>query len=173
MRPRRLQRGTRIGTKWLDNVRAAGVYRATGQRARTRQGGGNLVITQPTKPTGLAIMAKVVAINDDDLQCTFYTPNETESGRTIYVAKPYLLQVTPFDGETIDYPSGQSVTYTYTNHYTRTADDGSDVETQVVTPEWFVGEIVDAYPIYTETSAGGGRVHYREHPSGRHWAATT
>ncbi len=64
----------------------------------------------------------------DWLECTRH-----DIGDTIKVAKPYYLQKTPFDGETID-----GVTYAYTNNQCRTATDTSGTTTEVVKPEWIV-----------------------------------
>ena len=65
----------------------------------------------------------------DWLECTRFG-----IGDTIRVAKPYYLQKTPFDGETID-----GVAYAYTNNQCRTATvSGPTVTTEVVTPEWIV-----------------------------------
>jgi hypothetical protein len=82
--------------------------------------------------------------------------SEPTGSAEIDVAKPWLLQRTPFDGETIDYPGagGQSITYTYTNDFTRTANDGTDSITELVTPRYHEGELIVAVRIPV-TSVGG------------------
>lgn len=79
-----------------------------------------------------------IGTNRDYLEC------EDEEGRTQYVAKPYLLRQTPFDGETIN-----DVLYTYTTANERVASDESTPvadqepdETQVITPSYYIDEII-------------------------------
>lgn len=80
-----------------------------------------------------------------------------ESGSIDFViAKPWDLRVTPFDGETRD-----GITYTYTTSTSRTADDGSESETQVVVPSYVVGDVILAmsgvkgFPLRVDLSGDG------------------
>jgi len=52
------------------------------------------------------------------------------------VFKPHILKQTPFDGETVN-----GITYTYAEDgLSRTATDGVDTETQIITPDYYIGE---------------------------------
>lgn len=98
-------------------------------------------------PVGARIRAKVVSINDDYLTCSIYNAAQDSDGSNISVAKPYLLQQTPFDGLNTTYLDGQEVGYSYStaNSYTRTATDQDTTtitETQFITPNYFVGEVL-------------------------------
>ena len=90
------------------------------------------------------IFAQVVAAYGDYLECTYYDPVADVAGATVYIAKPFMLRQTPFDGETITYLDGSSITYAYTTQRERAADDGVDSETQVMTPDYYVGEVIRA-----------------------------
>lgn len=86
---------------------------------------------------------RIVAVNGDyvtaaRLQGTY--ENEADTDDQTYIAKPYLLRRTPFDGA-----SRNSIDYTYTDNVTRTATDAdSNTETQVVVPSYVVGDIIYA-----------------------------
>lgn len=85
---------------------------------------------------------RVKSLQNDYLVCRRYSPAvgtavEVAGTVNIYVAKPYELRRTPFDGKTITYGS-QIITYTYSDECTRIATDGDDTETQVMTPLYFV-----------------------------------
>jgi len=61
-----------------------------------------------------------------------------EYNRTYYIAKPYLLRRESYDGLTIG-----GVTYTYQDVGERLAEDAvgsEDDETQIITPDYYVGE---------------------------------
>lgn len=57
------------------------------------------------------------------------------------IAKPYLLRRSPFDGETVD-----GITYTYDTSVAgkRSATDGVDTESHLITPDYVVGEEIVA-----------------------------
>ena len=91
---------------------------------------------------------RVVAFNDDYLECHTWIPNlddnDGEEGtERVFIAKPYLLRQTPFDGESIVYPS-KTISYTYANQGERTATSGGDEEDQVLIPEYFVDDEIIA-----------------------------
>ena len=102
---------------------------------------------------------KIVEIKKDHLRCNFHNATHEEeevtpaqNTTTIFIAKPFQLRKTPFDGETILYPNTQSITYTYESDEfgrAREADDGTDTEDQVMTPDYFIGEEILA--VFIET----------------------
>ena len=55
----------------------------------------------------------------------------------IQFALPFLLRQTPFDGQTYN-----GVSYTYTGLHVRTATAGPDSETQRITPDYVLGDIL-------------------------------
>lgn len=63
--------------------------------------------------------------------------SEFEGTVDITAARPYLLRRTPFDGQVYN-----GITYTYIDQDTRTATDGSTVETQRITPDYVLGDII-------------------------------
>lgn len=73
--------------------------------------------------------------------------------RSVYVAKPYLLRQTPFDGL-----SRGGISYAYTGTAARTAtDEDENTENQVIVPSYVVGdEIVAARGITGGTGTFGG-----------------
>lgn len=92
---------------------------------------------------------QVVSIQDDYITCNTWVPStETAGSDDVYVAKPYLLRTTPFDTIAITYQNGDEITYTYDTERRRLATltaVGTDPEEfQVVTPDYYVGEIVVA-----------------------------
>jgi len=92
---------------------------------------------------GLVQMMEIYDIFDDHLECYLYNAVDAEAGtQVVFVARPYQLQRTPFDGEIIVYANGQSVEYTYVDDRKRSADDGSSSETQVMTPDYYEGDII-------------------------------
>ena len=83
-------------------------------------------------------LMKIQSIDDDFLICR--TWNGTTLGPTdIKVAKPYMLRKTPFDGET-----RAGITYTYTSVGTRTADDQTETEDQVIVPSYLANDEIIA-----------------------------
>lgn len=94
--------------------------------------------------------AKINSSDGDVLLVQFFDNGDGSlTGAEFPAAKPYLLRRTPFDGETISYINGDSITYTYTNDYTRTHDDGTDSADFTVYPTWFVGEVVKLEQVNT------------------------
>ena len=77
----------------------------------------------------------------------------TEGTRIFTVAKPYLLRMAPFDGETRN-----GITYAYTDVNTRTATNEDDESiTEVITPSYQADDI-----IYAMTGITGGTGVYDE-----------
>lgn len=123
--------------------------------------------TQP-KPNGKSggspvLLLTLVTHEDDYLVCEDADANE------YLVAKPYELQRTPFDGQTID-----GVTYAYASETEREADDGVDTETQFITPNYRTGGTI--YAVRVQGGAGvdgptsGEVLQYIEIDQGRAWA---
>lgn len=74
---------------------------------------------------------------EDILKCRewSFANNAIVSDAEVRLAKPYLLQTTPFDTNTIENADGENVAYAYTavNERTLTFDgDSSDTEAQVI-----------------------------------------
>lgn len=95
----------------------------------------------------------------------------TEGTVDINVAKPWFLRRTPFDGQT-----RAGVTYTYTSHVQRTADDGSGTETQVINPSFVLNDVI--YVVRdieggTDVTEGGEPVVWLAEYAGRAWAKQT
>lgn len=116
--------------------------------------------------------ALVKAIQNDILSCEFFDPTLGGSnGIVVNVAKPYLLRRTPFHGQTIFYPNGQSISYSYTDAQTRTATYGVDTETQMITPMYFINERIRIVLCNTGLFDGSGeKVKWEDaNTAGRHW----
>ena len=112
---------------------------------------------------------RVKSESNDYLVCRTWD-GTTEGSTDVLVAKPYLLQRTPFHGVAVTYPNAQVITYTYAAAYERTADDTVDSETQIVTPRYFVDEEI----IGIAVPRGGTGVDDCDwmdlNTAGRHWA---
>jgi len=99
---------------------------------------------------------------DDCLIC------ENAKGRTIYVAKPFMLQRTPFDTQEFD-----GVTHAYTTATERTATTGSDVISQEITPSYTVDgteKIIVALVLKPTMQVGKRKVEWMDvNTAGRNW----
>ena len=116
------------------------------------------------RPTHQRFRIKAVGI--DVLVCREWD-GTTEGTVDVNVALPYILQRTPFDGQVIG-----GITYTYTNNFTRTATDGSTVETQKITPDYLINEEIVAVAV--ATIIGGvnvSNVDWAAPADGHSWAA--
>jgi hypothetical protein len=124
-------------------------------------------ITAPTQPRAYGKGASVIILTlveqfGDYLECTDANLN------TVYVAKPYEIRQTPFDGMTIG-----GVTYTYTSASERVATGGFDEETQFITPSYVVDAEIFAVKVRGETgveTAEPAPILYIELNQGRAWA---
>lgn len=104
---------------------------------------------RPTKDTRLF---RVVNVFADYLQCRVYTAGETmgvgtTSNELYKVAKPYVLQQTVWDGETLPNYEGTLLTYAYdSNDLTGQTRDvtpsGGSAETQVVVPGYRAEQVL-------------------------------
>lgn len=108
----------------------------------------------PAGPMAAPILRTMVVLEegDDLLLCAFFNYGTTpqlhdpdlgqDSSSLLFVAKPRLLQRTPFDGQTVTL-NGIDVSYEYTGNSERTASaTGEDDEDQFVTPPYFAGDII-------------------------------
>jgi hypothetical protein len=129
------------------------------------------------------VAVEVEAIDADKLQTRRVTyTSDVSPGLPVMhdprmdVAKPWTLQRSRYDGQTIDYPDtgGQSITYTYTADNRRTANDGTNSEAQVITPAYHVGEILLALYVPTGVLGLAGNdlpLHWMDaNTAGRQWA---
>jgi len=89
---------------------------------------------------------KVQSLQTDYLICREWD-GYTEGDADVRVALPWLLRRTPHDGAA----ARASITYTYTDNETRTADNGASTETQVIIPSYVASDI-----IYAERGIFGG-----------------
>lgn len=93
---------------------------------------------------------KIVSASNDHVVCNPYDADNDATGTdTVNVAKPFELRHTPFHGATIAYPDGNGdITYSYSSQRARTASrtiDGDTLtETQIVIPDYWVGDIIVA-----------------------------
>lgn len=95
-------------------------------------------------------------IKDDYLVCNGTDPNTGKYLQNVAVAKPYVLQKTPFDGST-SYVGNVEVTYEYIEDFQRVAravlaEDYPIAEVQRTTPHYFEGDI-----LAVSKAAWGGR----------------
>ncbi len=85
--------------------------------------------------------ARIVVIAVDWLECNVYQFIEGGASWTgpsqFVVGLPWLLRQTPFDGQTYN-----GVSYTYTGIHVRTATAGPDSETQRITPDYVLGDVI-------------------------------
>lgn len=101
--------------------------------------------------TALIELFRVDEVKDDTLECRRIDPKYGTLGVHVFeIARPYTLQRTPFDGQTIAYPGNESISYAYTSSRQRTAVRGVDTEIQVITPDYFVGDQVLAILVTTD-----------------------
>ena len=86
----------------------------------------------------------VTAVMDDHLECIAMDQvdgvdfiQDAPGLDKVLVMKPYKLRSSPFDGKTIGI-EGTDITFTYVDALERSADDGTDTETQKITPSYDV-----------------------------------
>lgn len=91
-------------------------------------------------------------MHDDYILC-----DEVNGDVGIFVAKPWRLRRTPFDGQTLTYQdenaANYNVSFAYSNPIKRTATIGTTTETQTVVPRY---EINQDYIFGTEAENGTG-----------------
>ena len=97
---------------------------------------------RPDTNIGLFQQVQIQSVQDDYITCSII------NGATVYVAKAYALQRTPWDGKAFTL-GGQSISYYYQNGSNRTATSSSATEQQVVVPDYVIGETVVAWQTST------------------------
>lgn len=110
----------------------------------------------------------VVSVEGDYLVCNPVTANGVDVTVEKNIAKPYLLRRTPFDDS-----SRNGISYTYTSDITRTADDGSETENQVIVPSYVAGDLIfvsNVLPNTAVTVAGTELKLLDLNSDGRAWA---
>jgi len=124
--------------------------------------------TDGARGVGRVKRFEITEISGDYLVCIPKGSGQ-ESGETVYIARPYLLQRSRASHNEVD--------FTYTDDQTRTADDGVDTETQVVVPAYVVGDEIDACRVIggagvtTTEDDGELTVQWRDvNTDGRFWA---
>ena len=90
----------------------------------------------------------VVSVQGDYLVCNPFnpggipflpaTPANPNTNRTVYVMKPWKIQRTPWDGQT----DSEGTSYSYSTNAKRTATNGSTTETQYITTDYQVGDLI-------------------------------
>lgn len=118
--------------------------------------------------------AQIVSVSEDYLLCNFYNIADGTTAGSVNVAKPYLLQQTPFDGAAVTYINGNEITYTkdavaptYKREHSLTGGDAANYE---ITPNYFVGELVRIINGPTNVEVSGARLMWEEMGYGRYWA---
>jgi len=81
----------------------------------------------------------VQSVGPDHLVCRRLEPSGEIGTLDVYVLKPWLLRRAPFDGQTL---AGK--TYTYQDHAIRTVAGESEAETQAITPDYAVQDVIFA-----------------------------
>lgn len=119
---------------------------------------------------------KIVSVGSNSLTCNEYNPvADSVASETTVVAKPFMLRLAPFDGETIEFPNGDEITYEYdadNPERKRVSDDGIVTKTQLITPMYYIGEIIRATGIVTGLTASGENIVFEDdNTAGRLWAA--
>jgi hypothetical protein len=109
-------------------------------------------------------IVKVVTVSDDLLDCI------TLNGDLIKVAKPYLLRRTPFDNKTYN-----GVDYAYSSAServgTQTIGGKQVIETQIITPDYVVDDIISIKKIANPLVIGNDRYHWEDkNTDSRAWA---
>lgn len=118
--------------------------------------------------------AEVQSVDEDYITCKMYdTVTGSASGSNFAVAKPPLLQQSTFDGVSITYIDGETVTYTKDAtdpEYKRNHDNGTTSADFVITPNWYVGEVI--LILRLPTYVNGTTYNWVEMAIGRYWATS-
>ncbi len=140
------------------------------------------------KPDSQLMQFVVLEEFDDYLACAPFTqpgddnsllPQEydaslgSDSLVRVNVAKPYWLQQTPWNGKTVSV-NGETITYDYTGLGERTADNGTSILTQNITPSYFAGDVILAVNGATGLLLDGIAVVWTDvNSAGRNWASSS
>lgn len=118
--------------------------------------------------------AQIESVSEDYLTCKqFDVRAGTTTGQSFAVAKPWLLMQSPFDGESVTYIDGETITYTKDAtdpEYKRNHNDGVTSADFIVTPNWYVGERI----MIIKAGAYANSTFYSwvELALGRYWATS-
>jgi hypothetical protein len=116
--------------------------------------------------------ASIIAVHSDYLECVeFNQTTQTTTGPDLNVAKPRLLQLTPYFGTTVTYIDGEVLEYIPDPEfpeYKRTHSNGIETGEFYVTPNYYIGEIIMIAKMYNKI--GSDAYDYIEVNSARHWA---
>lgn len=82
---------------------------------------------------------QIVEVGGDFLRCVRVGADGSAGTLDVFVAKPWTLRRTPFDGQT---RNGKE--YTYADNVSRTVTEGSATEDQRITPDYEVGDVIFA-----------------------------
>lgn len=111
---------------------------------------------------------EVVSHDGDFILAKKFNPDGTKEATDTTIAKPQLLQRTPFDGVT-----WSGITYTYSSDTEREADNTSDTEDQVISPAYLAGHEIFAFKPANGTGVLddlGDPVIWQEQESARAWS---
>lgn len=161
----RFDRPNKLSKDYLRQIERSLVDSTKVRGARVVRSGGKLSINVPRRRGSgrsslgyrFAILVNATpneTIFDNHLVCRLYDPLTGTVGDTdIKVAKPFHLWRDLFDGETIEYADGSSVTYAYDDAdfgMVRTADDGViDEWEEWIQPFYYDGSIIRILPVPT------------------------
>ncbi len=183
--PRKLQRwrrGDAVTADRLNRLQDAVVsVLYAGKGIGVRKSGKNVVLENTAAIPHYDPTPAFFEVNEstgDYIQCHPYDPisGAASTGTTVDVAKPYMLRKTPFDGETITYEDGAVIEYTYTTYRQRSAESsGIGTETQIMTPDYYDGEVIRAVRgntgVTASTTSTGDRIGWEDiNTCGRFWA---
>jgi hypothetical protein len=154
-----VKRGQPLTAKRLTNIGKDAQRNIQTNGANNRRFHDGVTVDYPqlkgNAPAGLVVRwAKVVDVFNDCLSCAFIqtvtplnvqtiTIDGTAISDPFYVAKPWALQVSPFDGNTITYIDGEQITYTKDAtdpEFKRNHSDGVDNADFIITPNYYIGE---------------------------------
>ena len=173
-------KGLKVTAQIMRDFQQSSVAEVIGAGANVKRMSNQLVVEQQKDGYRNAVdfgTFSIVSEEADYIVCTAWnTVTSLAVGSTVNIAKPYLLRRTPFDGVTITFPNAQDIAYTYTENGTRTANDGTSSQSEILTPQYTVGELLIAF---TGMSGGSGvtvsdsmLVWMDVNTGGRQWSAT-
>lgn len=150
--------------RMIDYVREISPLNGLGiQTNRTANGTTfNLKPTEPADPGSVVRQYRLKEVFDDYLRCRSWN-GTTEGGEDVFIALPWRLRRTPFDGQTLVFTSDgetYSASYVYESPTKRTKTIAGVPEIQVILPQFQVDfdliyaiEVVEPLGITTEDDA--------------------
>lgn len=136
--------------KLLAYIKTLRLVEGVGYKLTRTARGTSLVIEKSSSQSsdpGTIEQWKFKEMRDDKLLCVQW--DGTNEGLASEIWKPYKLRKTPFHGQTITYtlersPGTLAVTYSYSSATKRTATSAAGTETQYVTPQYKVDDVIYA-----------------------------